>query len=565
MTADPRIPLARLACADAAADARPVTTGIDRGAWRARIAAWQRHFAAVPADDVALHLDDAGEFSAALFAAWLAGKTPWLPGDVLAPTLVRLAAHVGSFAGDFPEGWHADVAADEAGGAGGALDPERCAVVLFTSGSTGEPVAIRKSLRQLDAEVGALEAQFGSDLGDAVVHGTVSHQHIYGLLFRVLWPLSAGRRFAPTRRAYTEELTALGAEPLVLVASPAHLKRLPPGQDWRRFAGGLRAVFSSGGPLPADAAQDVRALWGQPAIEVFGSTETGGIAWRRGAGAVAAWTPLPGVQWRLHDDCLQVRAPHLADDGWLATQDRARAGLDGGFELLGRADRIVKIEERRISLDAIERRLRASDWLHEARVVALPGARVLLAVAAVANAEGERRLAEAGRAGLAADLRDWLAGHVDPIALPRRWRFVAALPADAQGKCSERALLALFRPLMPAPDWQQRGAAQASATLAVAADLAPFDGHFPQAPILPGVVLVDWAVRLARDAFALDGGLMRMDALKFQHVVHPGTQLHVQLDWQPATAADAVLGFRFTSTHGVHASGRLHFAAPVPP
>src|SRR5688572_24624728 len=195
MTPEPRIPLERLPSAGAAADSRPVTPQTDRRAWRARIGAWQRCFAGVAGDNVALHFDDGHEFSAALFAAWLAGKTPWLPGDVLPATLARLAPRVDVFAGDFPDGRQAsNEPADEPSG---ELDPDACRLMLFTSGSTGEPVAIAKTLRQLDAEIAALEAQFGAGLGIATVHGTVSHQHIYGLLFRILWPLSAGRPFAP--------------------------------------------------------------------------------------------------------------------------------------------------------------------------------------------------------------------------------------------------------------------------------------------------------------------------------------------------------------------------------
>ncbi|TNJ34672.1 AMP-binding protein [Arenimonas terrae] len=558
MVPEARIPLGDLTRVDATPPTLAVTPEHDRSQFLARVAAWRQAFAGHSGRNHALHLDDSFEFAAALFGGWLAGKVLWLPGDTLPATLDRLRSEVDGWAGDLPGALKApEVPADPT--TAGALDPDACRLVLFTSGSTGEPGAIGKTLRQLDHEVGALEAQFGATMGDALVQGTVSHQHIYGLLFRVLWPLSARRRFAPRRLAYNEELTVLGPAPLVLVASPAHLKRLPENQDWRSLAAGLRAVFSSGGPLPADAAHDVRRLWGQAAIEVFGSTETGGIAWRRSGGAAPPWLPLPGVSWRLADGLLELQSPHLAEAGWFRTQDRAIAATGGGFELRGRADRIVKLEERRISLSAIERRLQASPLLDEARVLALPGHRILVAVAAVPSAEGRTRLDQAGRAGLASMLRDWLAGHAEAIALPRRWRFVDALPVDAQGKTSERRLADLFRPHLPEPQWHERAPGHARLALEVTADLAAFEGHFPQAAVLPGVALIDWAVRLGRDAFGVRGGMQRMEAVKFQHLVRPGARLQVELDWQPATAQ---LGFRFTSGQGVHASGRLRFAPP---
>ncbi|MCO6705214.1 AMP-dependent synthetase, partial [Streptomyces sp. CHB9.2] len=77
---------------------------------------------------------------------------------------------------------------------------------LSTSGSSGEPKLIAKQLFQLANEVAALECLWGASLGAATVLGSVSTQHIYGLLFRVLWPLCAGRPFARQALPYTEEL-----------------------------------------------------------------------------------------------------------------------------------------------------------------------------------------------------------------------------------------------------------------------------------------------------------------------------------------------------------------------
>lgn len=555
-----RIPLARIALAAAAPLDDAVTPDASRGHLLARMAAWQAAFAAAPGVNHALHLDDALEFAAALFGGWQAGKVLWLPGDTLPATLERLDAAVQGRAGELPGAFAIPENADDAPVAQ-ELDADACRLVLFTSGSTGEPSAIMKTLRQLDNEVAALEAQFGAGLGEAVVQGTVSHQHIYGLLFRLLWPLSARRCFARRRLAYNEELTVLGPEPLVLVASPAHLKRLPENQDWAPLARGLRAVFSSGGPLSADAAHDMARLWGQAAIEVFGSTETGGIAWRRSGGTPQPWQALPGVQWRLDQDTLEIRSPHLADDAWLRTQDRAVPAAEGGFELRGRADRILKVEERRISLGAIECRLQASPLLREARVLALPGHRILIAVAAVPSAAGQACLDTGGKAALAAALREWLSAHAEAIALPRRWRFLEALPADARGKCSERLLATLFRPLQPQAQWLQRGPDRASLEIDVSAELAAFQGHFPQAAVLPGVAMLDWAIRLGREAFAVHADVLRLETLKFHHLVRPGSRLTLELDWQPA---QDLLGFRFHSGKGVHASGRIRFQMQVP-
>ncbi|WP_239683740.1 AMP-binding protein [Stenotrophomonas maltophilia] len=130
---------------------------------------------------------------------------------------------------------------------------------------------------QLAREVDALQAAFGAQLEGVQVHGTVSHQHIYGLLFRVLWPLAAGRLIHPRRFFHEDLVGALAGTDTVLVATPAHLKRLPEQLDWASLHGRLRAVFSSGGPLPEEAARQVRQWLGVAPTEVYGSSETGGI------------------------------------------------------------------------------------------------------------------------------------------------------------------------------------------------------------------------------------------------------------------------------------------------
>ncbi|MEJ1095643.1 MULTISPECIES: AMP-binding protein [unclassified Pseudoxanthomonas] len=536
----------------------------DHEAFRRRASEWRAAFSAQSGQDWALYFEDTAEFAAALFGAWHAGKRVYLGGDNLPATLARLQPHVAGFAGDVPAELSPLFA--EAGNItrhGGdsseewmPLDEESTRLMVFTSGSTGEPVAIEKRLSQLAREVEALQAAFGADLGEAAVHGTVSHQHIYGLLFRVLWPLAAGRAIVP-RTFFPEDMAmALARRDSVLVASPAHLKRMPEQLDWASLHGRVRAVFSSGGALPAESALAAKRLLGVAPTEIFGSSETGGIAWRRWNGEQPAWQALPGVHWRVEQDVLEVRSPHLLQDEWWRGQDRAIADSNGGFRLLGRADRIVKIEERRVSLDALERQLAEHDHVQEAKVLSLTGARNTLAAVIVPSEAGWSCLHEIGRRGFSLQLGQHLATSQDAVTRPRRWRFVEALPVNAQGKSTEAMLTALFRPERPQPRWLKRDDSAAELELDLDPSLAAFDGHFPQAAILPGVAQLDWAIRFGREAFALPPLFLRMEALKFQRVARPGDRLTLSLEWQ---ANKHTLTFRYVSVHGPHASGRVVF------
>lgn len=553
----------------------------------ARMRAWAALLAGQPGRHYALYIEDSLEFAAALLGAWRAGKTVWLSADTLPASCGALASKVDGFLGEFPAALAPllpDAAGDDAPLARGdsPLDLAAQALVVHTSGSTGAAQAIPKKLSQIDSEVTVLERMFGARVRGAAVLATVSHQHIYGLLFKVLWPLCAGRPLRADTVAYPEQLAELlAARPCVLVASPAHLKRLPDHLDWRGAGAQLRAMYSSGGPLPEDAAYACEALLGQAPIEVYGSSESGGVAWRqRAAGAEArhsgTWQAFPNVAWRIAEPegALEVRSPHLPDDGWMTLADRVGHAAAGRFELLGRADRIVKVEEKRVSLDALERALAASPLVAEARVLRDEGPRAQLAAVAVLTEQGREQLAAQGKLALNRALRALLAEVAETVALPRRWRYPPQLPVNAQGKTTLAALLALFddeapdQEAAPAPETMERPRQPLLRELEVAADkvvlelfipqdLLYFEGHFPGAPILPGVAQLDWAIAYARRYFAPPGVFRDVAALKFQQVIVPGATVRAELAYD---AAKGSVQFQYLSAAGRHASGRIIFA-----
>ena len=314
------------------------------------VSGWKAAFAARGESRFVVHHEDSWTFACALLGAWAAGKHAAVPGDALPATLDALALP------------RVPAPLNVAPSMPGGLELERAipggALTVYTSGSTGKPAAFAKSFAQLSSEIETLENTFGGGLGPAAILSTVSHQHIYGLLFKVLWPLCAGRVIHVPTLFYPEEILAAvrRTNSAVLISSPAHLKRLPEALDWAAVLDRWRAVFSSGGPLSFEGAQKTLRLFGRAPIEVYGSSETGGIAWReRLAAENTPWRSVPGVSLELEagSGALRVRSPHLPDDGWFTTSDRARTTRDG-FELLGRIDRIVKVEEKRVSLAAVE-------------------------------------------------------------------------------------------------------------------------------------------------------------------------------------------------------------------
>jgi len=296
----------------------------------------------------------------------------------------------------------------------------------------------------LEAEVETLERLWGGEADGADTVSTVTHQHVFGLTFGLAWPLAAGRRFSAVVQHTWEDLLAALAGPSVLISSPAHLTRLaglaPPAR------GRTRMIFSAGAPLPPPAAAAAEGLFGTPPVEIFGSTETGAVAWRRGEGEPGLWRALPGVATAAGPGgMLRVTTP-FAGGATVELGDRVEMLSGGRLRFGGRADGVVKIEGKRTSLAELERALAELPAVAEAAVVLLPGRTPALGAVVVPSAAGRAEFAAVGAFRFARALRRALAARHEPAVLPRRWRFPAAMPIDPMGKRQAATIAALFAP-----------------------------------------------------------------------------------------------------------------------
>ena len=536
-------------------DSRPATPDLDFGELRRQALRLAAGLQARGVRSLAVHLEDAAELAIALLGAWRAGVAVILPADLQTQSRQRLSERVELWLTDQPGDCHlGDLYEDPLPAA--ALDPDRCHLSLSTSGSSGEPKLIDKRLRQLGNEVEALERLWGRQLQGATMVGSVAAQHIYGLLFRVLWPLCGGRPFLRRAQPFPEDMqrASLDQPGFAWVASPALLKRLGDNLDWAML-GRVRKVFSSGGALPADAALQLAERLGQWPTEIYGSSETGGIAWRQGS---TFWQPFPGVELGQDaDGALRVASSYLPPGHVEQTADAVRFADDGHFELLGRLDRIVKLEEKRISLPMLEQALASHPWVSEARLGVIQENRAYLGALVALSDAGLHALRNQGRRALTASLRNHLTGHCEALALPRRWRLLRQLPGNAQGKLPQAqvdALLQAPRTLLPERLSQQQTDGHWLLELEVPLDLAHFTGHFPQTPVLPGVVQIDWALAIARELMPLPPRFAGMEVLKFQQLARPGDRLQLTLRFD---AERGKLHFAYRHGEAACSSGRI--------
>jgi acyl-coenzyme A synthetase/AMP-(fatty) acid ligase len=415
---------------------------------RDRVAGLAARLQARPEQRWALCFDNGGAFLVALLATLHAERTPIIPGNMQQASLEEQRACFEAVLSDQPAlcvafpGLFADLSM-----LGESVPltpmPADAALELFTSGSTGTPRQVIKTIAVMDCEAAWLADRFGEILAGCHVVASVTHQHLYGLTFRIMLPMAMGLSLDAQRIRYPEQLSALGQDQrLAFISSPAFLKRLDPGLD----APVLCWVLSAGGVLEANEARAAAHWLGVALHEIYGSTETGVLAWRAHDQDDLSWRPFPAVRFLVDGDGWRVSSPLIASSEGLVLEDRlVFDAASGWFRLLGRRDRIVKIEEKRVSLNEVERRVCALEGIADAVAVYLDqGGRQGVGMVVTLDASGAARWANTPLSHRRAEWRRQLSSCLDPVAVPRYWRVVPSIPCNGMGKRVQAQLQELF-------------------------------------------------------------------------------------------------------------------------
>ncbi|EML2226071.1 AMP-binding protein [Klebsiella sp. 141130] len=398
-----------------------------------------------PGERWALCFDNSYLFMVALLATLHAGKTPVLPGHSRASLLNKQRALFDGILSDKALAWRGPVqvvysamTAAPHEYAFPAIDDD-ADIELFTSGSTGEPKRISKPVKSLDREAALLAAHYAGRLADCRVVASVAPQHLYGLTFRLFLPMALGLPLHAAMIEYAEQLAALSHDHHYLfISSPAFLKRL----DRQLPPPPVTMILSAGGKLLwQDAMQTASwlAVWPD---EIYGSTESGVIACRQRLQDDTPWQPFTGIRFQPHGDTFRLFSPLIADDNGLVVDDILQFNESGQFQLAGRRDRVVKIEEKRISLSEVEHRLLELDGILEAAVVPITrGSRQSVGALLVLDDDTRRRWGKSQEL----QWRKALRALLEPVAIPRYWRVIDELPVNSMNKRVYAQLQELFR------------------------------------------------------------------------------------------------------------------------
>jgi len=405
------------------------------------LACWRMGAVALPCSPQLRRPDLEQRASAAAPALCVAGEglLDQLPGEVPAMTLDEVAATLDE---DRPQETPAAIE---------RMGPEDPALIVFTSGTTGEPRGVVHAYRYLTGQRPQAEHWLGSRAGELVWCTTApGWSKSARNVFLAPWLTGAAAvihdgRFDPAERLDLAE--ALGVH--VLCQAPTEYRMLAKRTQLRPLPA-LRRMVSAGEALEAETIAAFREEMGREPADGYGQTETGHISGNLAGEPVRPGSmgkPLPGIEVRVVDGELQLKASTSPTffsrylDGerfegeWWPTGDLVRQEEDGHLWFEGRCDDVIISSGYRIGPVEVESALLAHPAVAEAAAVAAPDPERGAVVRAIVVPR-EREPSEE----LARELQEHCKRETAPYKFPRIVEFVAELPKTASGKVKRAAL-----------------------------------------------------------------------------------------------------------------------------
>ena len=330
----------------------------------------------------------------------------------------------------------------------GAEDP---ALIVFTSGTTGEPRAVLHAQRYLAGQRAQAEHWLGAAHGELAWCTTATGWSKSARnVFVAPWLCGAAAMLVDAPFDPSERLALAEREGVdVLCQAPTEYRVLAKRTELRPVAS-LRRLVSAGEALNPEVIDAFREGLGLEIHDGYGQTETGHLTGNLAGEALRIGSmgrPLPGFEVRAEEGTLEVRVASCPTffsrylDGerfegeWWSTGDVVREDADGYLFHEGRSDDLILSAGYRIGPFEVESALLTHSAVAEAAAVPAPDSeRGSIVRAIVVLREGEPSEA------LARELQDHVKAVTAPYKYPRIVEFAAELPKTASGKIKRAEL-----------------------------------------------------------------------------------------------------------------------------
>ena len=441
----------------------------------------------------------------------------------------------------------------------------RFSVTFRTSGSTANPKSVAKTFESLAKEVAFHRKRLADVLAQKPTFlSTVEPHHMYGTLWRVMLPRAAECPVDPeiilTPESLVEKMRA--ARAVFLVTTPSFLERFAAYADLYEVPRNCVEITTSGALLTPAVSAAAARIFGIAPLEIFGSTETGGVACRRQTTPDCDWTVFDPVKASATPDGRLVVCSPFSFRKRFTMGDGVTLSADGRtFKLHGRRDRLVKVAEQRVLLPELEDAVRALPEIADAALCPLEGPHgTYLGLVAVERRGEDAAPCHDERPGpppqnRALALRQKLLPIFPKGTVPKKYRFVHELPRNPQGKVLASAIRKILLSNLVEPTVENivRTESSWSADFIFDPNAPYFKGHFPNFAVLPGVVQLGLAHRFAETFLHRDFTIGCVKKMKFSRPILPGERIRFTVEKR----ADAELAYVYAKGEAVCTSGCL--------
>ena len=315
---------------------------------------------------------------------------------------------------------------------------------------------------------------------------------------------------------------------VILITTPTFLSRFTAYAKQYDIPKNVKEIITSGALLTSEVSKATKDVFGIAPREIFGSTETGGVASRRQHSG-------EGEDWKVFDSVkissspegnLIVNSPFSIEKNYTMGDGVIIAPDGRSFKLLGRTDRMVKISEERVSLPEMEEKMVKISGIKEVALCPLTNEHGPYLGAVIV---AEEELASQEKPSMF--IRNECLKIFPKGTAPKKYRFVPELPRNAQGKIQVSALKEVlnssFR--MPLVFDSQITENSFTANMVFPSDMPCFKGHFNGYPVLAGVVQVGVANNIAQQFFKCSSPMKTLKKIKFTGVITPGKKIAFSL------------------------------------
>jgi acyl-coenzyme A synthetase/AMP-(fatty) acid ligase len=312
---------------------------------------------------------------------------------------------------------------------------EQIAALVFTSGSTGLPVAHKKTWGRLVINVQSEGKRLGVVPGSGyTIIGTVPPQHMYGFESTVLIAMQNACAFESSKPFYPadiERVVSNTPRPRALITTPFHLRTLITELQSPVW---IDLLVSATAPLAVSLAVLAEQKITDKLLEIYGSTETGQLATRR-TSETYDWTAFDGIQISQKEDKFFASGDQI--EGTVEINDRLELKTEN-FVLHGRTVDMVNIAGKSTTLGYLNHQLLSIPHVEDGVFFAQNekdeglGSTTRLAAVVVAPLHTLE--------SLQLELRKRIA----PAFFPRPLKFVQSMPRNATGKLPHAELLKMI-------------------------------------------------------------------------------------------------------------------------